>query len=467
MTGLDRLLKLEEELDPWHTTIGELHPWAFIRTSVLEQLMKRERGFSEARPPDRKGPNLLSRARTHLATYRGLKSRKAQGSEVLFLTPGTVRIPVEGKQGSVNRLYDDYYGFFQEPLILEMGYPVVPGEPRVHPERVYRMDTVQFLLRLRARLGGLSGDHKTRAQRFIDEVADGFGLADRREWIEEMTLMHLRWALRRDLLDRYIDTSVTSGLAFVHSASYMKWYGLLTRWLHERGLTVVEVQHGYVSLHHPAYNHPSSVLEEADHPSRQYLPDHLLTFGSYWAEQVRVPSQVHVVGYPHLDRLSRERQASAECRPHDILFISQGYVTTQLVEVASALAQAFPDRTLHFKLHPGEVDYTDRYAPLHEHPNVRVLKEGDIYQLIAGCGIIVGSFSTALFEAANFDDKRLFYLESDLVPPTLGHAFATPGELVEAIGDGGAGRPGIAADELWHPGWNKAFNDFVTRERPR
>lgn len=467
MAGLDELLELETELDPWRTTIEGLHPWAFIRTSILEELMKRERGFSEARPPDRKGPGPLTRARLHLGTLGHLVARSHPRPEVLFFTPGTVRVPVEGKAASQNRLYDDYYRSFETPLIFERGYPTAGMEPEVHRDRILMEDTLQYLVRLKARLGGLPTEQRTRARHFADEVARGFELDDRRAWIEQITLMHLRWALHRGHLDRLVDTEVTTGLAFVHSASYMKWYGILTRWLHERGLTVVEVQHGYVSSHHPAYNHPAPCLKDPDHPCRRYLPDHLLVFGSHWAEQIRVPARVHVVGYPHLDRLCQVRQREAKARPEEVLIISQGYVTESLVEVAQALSRAFPRRAIHFKLHPGEVEYRERYAPLDQCPNVTVNRGGDIHRLIASCGIIVGYFSTALFEAVRFEDKRIFFLRNDLVPGELGHGFDTPQQLVRAIGEEGSGRSRIQVDELWHPHWNKAFNKFMAGVRPR
>lgn len=471
MGGLDELLRLEASSTLWETTIGDVHPWALIRTSVLEELMKRERGFSEARPPDRRGPALIFRVYRHLRTLSYLLTHWLNPStsppEVLFFTPQTVRIPKEGGQVSRNRLYDDYYRYFAEPLIFESGHPGKGMAPLIHGGSIYLDDTVQLISRLWARIRGLDPLHEQQALRFIEDVLEIFHLEDRRAWVQEITLMNLRWALNPEVLERIIDTRVTSGLAFVHSASYMKRYGLLTAWLHERGLKVVEVQHGYISALHPAYNHPASSLDDPDHPCRRYLPDHLLVFGSHWASQIRVPAKLHVVGYPHLDRLSLVTQRRVTTRTEDILIISQGYVTTQMVEVAEALARTFPDRTIHFKLHPGEVDYRDRYGRLDEYRNMVVHKGGDIYQLIAGCGIIVGYFSTALFEALRFANKRLFYLDNDLVPQVLGHGFTTPEQLVEALKEDQLGRPEARAGEFWYPHWNKAFNEFMARVRPR
>src|SRR3546814_12540747 len=77
------------------------------------------------------------------------------------------------------------------------------------------------------------------------------------------------------------------------------------------GIPVAEFQHGYIGHDHYAYNYADSV---ADSGYRDGLPDYLLTFGQYWADSVRTPSEKVVIGGPrmneHRDRKSTRLNSS-------------------------------------------------------------------------------------------------------------------------------------------------------------
>ncbi len=460
---LESLLDIEEASGPWDFQVDGVHPWALVRTSVLEERVKRERGFSAARATSRPGPSLPRQMVQHLRALQSIAIPGNQKRDALFFTPATVRVRDDQSPGSRNRLYDVYYRSFERPAIYEKGCLDREFEPLVRKGNMILDDTLQYLMRLWARLRGLETDQERQVTTFVDSIVDNFDLEDARDWIIDITRMHLRWALNREALTRLIDLDRSSRVAFVHSASYMKWYGIITRLLHDHGFQVVEVQHGYISSEHVAYNYPRACLDDPNHPCRGYLPDHLLLFGKFWSRGIRTPARTHVMGYPHLNRLADRVRNKIISEPTSILIISQGYVTERMVEVALALNRGFPERTIHFKLHPGEVPFTERYGSLLGVRNIIVEADRDIHELIAMCGVIVGYFSTALFEALKFGDKRLFLLDNDLVPDTLGHKFTTPGELVKAILDERLGRPDIPSDLVWYPHWNKAFNKFKVR----
>ncbi len=454
MSALAPLLAKEAREGLWEREVEGIRIWPLVRFTVLDEALRRARGFTAGHAPHpRSGTPWPARLPRQLRTLCRLTAPPA--CEALFFTPGTVRFR-DGVR-TRNRLYDDYYRAFAQPLIFETGHPV--AEPAQGARHTYLASWLQMVVHLASRLRSPSAQELRVLGDFAQLVAELFGLDRLRDELHAELERHYRWAGCRELLRRLLPARVAGGLAFVHCASYMKWYGLLTTALHDLGLTVVEVQHGYVSREHAAYNYPPECLAE-DHPCRRHLPDHLLLFGVAWGEAVRVPSQLHVVGYPHLDRLVR-RHRTAEVNPAAILVISQGYVTRRMVALAEALGEAFPARRIIFKLHPGEVPFRHRWAALEARRNMEVVQSGDIHALLARCGVVVGYSSTVLYEALRYPKRRLFILQNDLVPDELGQKFADAEALVAALREPAAGHPATSADRYWHVGWHRSFNNFL------
>ena len=89
-----------------------------------------------------------------------------------------------------------------------------------------------------------------------------------------------------------------------------------------------------------------------------------------------------------------------------LLIISQGSVTDKLVSLTVELAAILPDDfRIVYKLHPGEVLFTERYSSLYNLPNVKVVTKGDLYQYIADSACVLGVYSTALYEAAGLEKQ--------------------------------------------------------------
>ncbi|WP_197018542.1 hypothetical protein, partial [Methanoculleus sp. MH98A] len=207
-------------------------------------------------------------------------------------------------------------------------------------------------------------------------------------------------------------------VAFIHCASYLGITGEITRRFKEHGIKTVEVQHGYVGPEHYAYNYLSG---NADRVMKEYLPDYYLTFGKHWGEQVQTPSSVVTVGNPTLNRSVGELQRVTSPQPNSILVVSQGTVTSTMVRIAKYLSRELPGYSIVFKLHPGEVPFTHRYEDLRKYPNVQIRTYDNIYELIASSEIIVGYNSTTLFEAVAFSGKRIFILNNNMTPDSLGY----------------------------------------------
>jgi hypothetical protein len=194
---------------------------------------------------------------------------------------------------------------------------------------------------------------------------------------------------------------------------------------------------------------------------KEYLPDYYLTFGKYWGEQIQTPSTIVPVGNPTLNKSVDDLQKEVSPQSNSILVVSQGTVTQKMVKIAKYLSQALPKHTIIFKLHPGEVPFTHRYEDLKKYHNVQIRTYDNIYELIASSEIIVGYNSTTLFEAVAFGGKRIFILNNDMIPDSLGYKFSNCEELCDAILDGESGYPSAQPSYFWESDWETNIASFL------
>lgn len=173
---------------------------------------------------------------------------------------------------------------------------------------------------------------------------------------------------------------------------------VLTEAAHELGIKVAELQHGTVYPAHAAYNLPEN--------GSVYSPDVFLSWGGRWAEQMRnYPRAATILsGYPYIDHclLRYPPSPRADGKPFHVLFVSQGTVARQLVEIAAGLRALLPrDRfAVVYKLHPNESrTWRTRYPAL-QSAGVEVVENmsRNIYRCLADADVTVGLNSTALIE---------------------------------------------------------------------
>lgn len=164
----------------------------------------------------------------------------------------------------------------------------------------------------------------------------------------------------------------------------------------ERGIPVVELQHGVIHRHHLGYAYPGG--------TKRCFPDWLLAFGDYWRRAAPYPiraERVVSVGYPYFEAEAARHRGVG--RRDQVLFLSQGAIGAPLSRLAVELAALQPS-SVAYKLHPAEYrDWRTRYPWLDGSP-VRVLDSDDVplYRHFAESRAQVGVFSTAVYEGLGF-----------------------------------------------------------------
>ncbi len=456
MKSLRILLDIEKKSNLWEYHIKNTYLWPILRTEVLSSLIYRGHGYLQPHaggdPLKIFKPAIL---RELMKTHNFFKSKKG-GYDGIFFTTEVLQTLNNKTQLYYDRLYAPYYTLFHSPLIFGNSFRFQVFRPTEHERNTYLGDYIDVIAKIKSYREDIS-EHDADISNFCKEIHEQWSFPN-----PEKTTNILRTQLRKvKCYQDYIDDIVSrmgGDIAFIHCASYLGITGEITRRFKEYGVKTVEVQHGYVGPEHYAYNYPSG---NAERVMKEYLPDYYLTFGKYWDEQIQTPSTLVTVGNPTLNRSVDDLQKKSSPQSNSILVVSQGTVTLSMVRIAKYLSQELPGYSIVFKLHPGEVPFTHRYEDLNKYHNVQIRTYDNIYELIASSEIIVGYNSTTLFEAVAFGGKRIFILNNDMIPDSLGYKFSSCEELHDAILDGESGYPSAQPSYFWEPDWETNISSFL------
>ncbi|HUP51949.1 MAG TPA: hypothetical protein VM198_05700 [Longimicrobiales bacterium] len=380
----ESFLAMEDELDLLRGSLGRI--WEGARFSIHQRLLD---ALGAVREGQVQYPTLQpSRIRRAWAHARSALSRPSLASgRADFLIVGHPR-----RRRTPDGTWTDPY---VDPLLASLDAPVRVVEPphlgqHRSPAHVPGVRYLDDVILLGAAAGMLGARRPTpperRAMEAVTEAVRGrFGVdvavGDR---MDEFRL-HRAGSLR--FYDRLLAGVQPKVLVLVVA------YGQepLVEVARARGITVVELQHGVIHPYHLGYTFPSA--------PKSTFPDHLLTFGRFWAEATRYPiprDRVRAVGYPAFDlaRSTFDRRPNAT-----VLFVSQLAVGEHLSRMAVEFARRAGEPVV-YKLHPGEVHgWADRY-PWLRGSAVQVADDPglSVYDLFRTARAQVGVFSTALYE---------------------------------------------------------------------
>ena len=464
---MNKLLQKEEKYNLWGFEVNSLHLWPLIRNTIFSKFKISNKEYTEPHYIPNKYSILSPKLwEYHLKTFYLLNVRR-DCFDVLFFNTAMLRYFNKENNFYENRLYRKYFESFSKPLNFENNFRGF--FPNVLPkyENTFIFETLTILIKLnkeinRYKLPSIAKNDITSFLKTIKVAFPGIILRDYTETL--ITKNIVNFSIIKNYYFSKIIPRITNKIAFVHCSSYLGGGAIITKILHLAGFKVIEVQHGFVSEEHYAYNYPQSCIKNRNHKCREYLPDYLLMFGDYWAERVHTPSKKIVVGYPYLDEISNKLIKYIKPEIKSILIVSQGTVTERMVNIAKKLSRAFSDYKIIFKLHPGEIPFKERYSSLKSYSNIEIIGNYNIYELIAKSNIIIGYYSTTLFEALKFLEKRIFIVENNNIPDKIGYKFTNVEELIEAIKDNTKGYSKAKPEYFWASNWEERFKKFMKDE---
>jgi len=171
----------------------------------------------------------------------------------------------------------------------------------------------------------------------------------------------------------------------------------------DRGVNVIELQHGVMGRNHVAYNLKSSYGLEA-------FPNNIFLFGEFWKNNTNFPipsSNIFSTGFPYIEQKISNSSKSNNNGKKTLLFISSYY--SDLVDLAIKISEKLNDEDYRiiYKLHPKEYNSWKYEYPHLLDSNMEVVdnNDHDIYHYFAKSDFQIGIASTAIFEGLAFKLK--------------------------------------------------------------
>ena len=174
----------------------------------------------------------------------------------------------------------------------------------------------------------------------------------------------------------------------------------------ENSIEVIELQHGTFSKYHMGYSYPNRIKEI------DYFPDKLLVWNQYWKDLIKLPiAYENIKIYPFKFQENELKKYKDEKKiDKQVVVLSQGPLSNMMSKMILDNFDFFEDKTIKYKLHPGEFNRYDKYPYLQEllkKQNVELILQTDLYKLLAQSEYQVGVSSTALYEGLEFNLKTI------------------------------------------------------------
>jgi len=311
--------------------------------------------------------------------------------------------------------------------------------------------------------------HRVVAAALIDHVSErarrllGWQLDDtRRGQLVTMLASKLAGLPHRKRSYLALLKRVAPRLLLVDSACYGTSAALLAA-ARELGVITAEFQHGAVTAGHDAYNVAPAMA--ANPAYREAMPEHFLSFGSWWSDQINLPINKVLVGSPHRAAQLRRYPRQGTSR-RDVLLLGDGIETGKYLEFARAASAALAgtDWRVVFRPHPlerAQVAAVMRTAG----DDVAIDTAPDIYEALARSAVVVSEQSSGLFEAIGLADRIFVWntSKSNFGFPT--HPFDIVDQAVDlapALCNPHAGE--VSAENIeaiWASDWQRRYAGFL------
>jgi hypothetical protein len=390
--------------------------------------------------------------------------------DVLFITSGTTFTRTDN--GIRNWLTDGFAEVLGDRGITLQDRPLSRGSSTpATATATYSFDGALHRAHARGLLTPLSGRDRVAASSAIRDIYRHFDFPvdeSRRLTKERQVIQRLRRApyLKREM-ERVLDR-VRPKVVVMQGAAYGSRASAIAL-MKERGIAVVEPQHGWIGPSHGAYNFGRAM---ATPELSQYLPDHLLTFGTFWSEQIRFPAPTTPIGKPEL--WDAARGVRAKNGGPQVLVVSSVHRPEEATRRVLAIRDALPaDWCVIFRPHPSErTTIRDRYPDLVCADRVTFDQNLNVYDSLTDSSAVIGVASTVLYEALALG-RKVIVLSSPIadqyLPPGLfGEPIASTKSIqaaMERIQDqsiDASPHPQALIDSFWTPEPVENFKRFIT-----
>jgi len=319
--------------------------------------------------------------------------------ENLFIVSGTTKAPTRSRTG--NWLTDDFAMSLEDRAMVVQDAPLTSLtklSDRPVNRRTRTFDAALLRVRYGTQIEPLPQTVREQTERILKVVFDHLGSLLSESTRKDLTVKILRRLHRLPHAEReYIDLldRTEPNRIFMQTAAYGDRSNFI-RLAHERNISVVELQHGWIGASHSAYNFGAAMTDTV---LTKDLPDTFYTFGEYWGKHLRFPGKVVPVGKPVLEKSAR-LAAPYHRRQKRLLLVSSVYERERLLASARSLRSALPpDWQIALRPHPSERANAAEFFADALAAGVVLDEASEVSTSIAASRAVVGMISTVLYEA--------------------------------------------------------------------
>lgn len=196
---------------------------------------------------------------------------------------------------------------------------------------------------------------------------------------------------------RWLFKIVSPKVIILNCGTYGNVSSVVCKVAHERGIKVVEPQHGQI-FNSVIYS--VSTILDTNKEYRLYVPDYLYTFGDYWSNNVGWNYEKIAVGNPYLNDFVKKLTLSSNRK--GIIIISQPFKKEYQTPFVKELSKLLPDENITIRLHPVE-KLEEEMGEYYDCENIKFSDSTKIlYQDMLDHKYVIGWNSTCLFELLAF-----------------------------------------------------------------
>lgn len=230
------------------------------------------------------------------------------------------------------------------------------------------------------------------------------------------------------LIKRLLDF-VNPKVLLLEDASYGTEHAVICKIAKDRGLKVVELQHG-MTYGCSAYQTLVSVNYDKEYD--EYLPNSIFTFGDYWNHGIQWEYEKYPVGNAYLNHYRNETKSVIPT--YDYLILSQPFKGVE--PFIKAFSEKLKVGKILLRLHPSE-DFKKNEQLYRDCDNIILSQGTSLYDDIVNSVVIAGWASTCVYEILAFGKEPVIIdsaLSREGIPSDIGVWIKTPEQLLALNG---------------------------------
>lgn len=416
MKYFEEFLKFESENDLFNREIRGFKYWHYIRFNLYREILKQKENVSEAHT-NLLNKSYIKRVWLKLKQFSNFISK----SPIWRLEEKDILVFNHERRVKNGEYYECIY---TDTILEKLGHSYLVLEEPILEKHFEPI--------------------RTNNIRYLDYL--GFRVAIYREFMKKTGIFRMSYEEKIQIkniiddlnkkidvnieIDKVIDIVAKVFLSYKASIKYYKKildkvkpkvvvelvsYGGVSRFIinelaKDRGIKVVELQHGTMGKYHIAYNFLGNI-------NLKTFPDYIFLFGQFWKDNTRLPiedSKIKVVGWPYYEqRINMNRNNKEKSDKNVILFISQGLIGEHLSKKAVELSKKInlDEYKIIYKLHPGEYARWKEDYPWLNSSDIEIVDKNlhDMHYYFAKADIQVGVSSTAIFEGIGYGLKTIVF----------------------------------------------------------